>query len=74
MADVFVTGKIKQHNLFAVKGNPVLVVQKKPTVEEQDVQKRPGAVRVMSSVLYGLKSFADNKKNMVDVIVNGASY
>lgn len=74
VADVFVTGKIKQHNLFAVKGNPVLVVQKKPTVEEQDVQKRPGAVRVMSSVLYGLKSFADNKKNMVDVIVNGASY
>jgi hypothetical protein len=71
--DGYTTGKIKQHNLLAIKGNPVLVVQKMPSVKEQDAQKRMGRY-VISSVLYGYKSFADNKKQMVDMVVNAASF
>lgn len=62
-----------QHNLFGVKGNPYLVMQKAPKVTERIAQLRDGKVYI-NTVLYGTKTFADNAKAMVDVAIQCSTY
>ena len=62
-----------QHNLFGVKGNPYLVMQKAPKVSERVAQLRDGKVYI-NTVLYGTKTFADNAKAMVDVAIQDSTY
>lgn len=64
--DTWTTTKIKQHNLFGVKGNPVLVMQRSPSVVMKEEPKKLGK-NVLNGVLYGVKTFADNAKQMVNV-------
>lgn len=64
--DTWTAAKIKQHNLFGAKGNPVLVMQRTPKVTIKDVPDKLGK-NVLNGVLYGVKTFADNAKAMVNV-------
>lgn len=58
----------KQHNLLTVKGNPVLVMQKTPVVQVVEHQSRLGK-NIKNGVLFWVKSFRENKKQMVRVEV-----
>ena len=55
-----------QHNLFWVKGNPYLVIQRMPKVSPRDVQDKMGK-NYLNTVLYGVKTFRDNSYAMVNV-------
>lgn len=71
--DTWTTTKIKQHMLFGAKGNPVLVMQRDPSVLIKDAPKQMGK-NVLNAVLYGVKTFADNAKAMVNVEVNASAF
>jgi hypothetical protein len=62
-----------QHNLFAVRGNPTLVMQRKPAVKVDDAEKRMGKF-VKNAVLYGVKTFRDNSRRMVNVKVKASGF
>lgn len=62
-----------QHQLFGVRGNPVLVVQEEPNIEFVKAEKRKGYF-YQNTILYGWKTFADNAKQMVDVRVDCSAY
>lgn len=47
-------------------GNPTLVVQADPSVQVRDVETKLGK-NVLNGVLYGVKTFVDNAKQMVAV-------
>lgn len=64
--DTWTAAKIKQHCLFGVMGNPVLVMQRTPTVLRKDVPDKIGK-NIVNAVLYGVKTFTDNAKQMVNV-------
>lgn len=67
-ADIWTAATQLQRNLFGVKGNPVLVMQKKPSIEERK-ETRQLATNYLNGVLYKSKTFADNAVQMVDVRV-----
>lgn len=71
--DTWTSTKQIQHNLFGVVGNPVLVMQADPRVQIKEVPDKLGK-NVLNGVLYGVKTFADNAKQMVDVKINSSSY
>lgn len=71
--DTWTSTKIKQHCLFGIVGNPTLVVQRMPSVSIVEAQKRLGKF-IKNGVLYGVKTFADNAKRMVNVEVNASSF
>lgn len=71
--DTWTSTKIKQHCLFGIVGNPTLVVQRAPKVSIDGVPKRLGSY-IKNGVLYGVKTFADNAKRMVNVEVNSSSF
>lgn len=71
--DTWTTTKIKQHQLFGVKNNPVLVMQRSPSTVERPVQDKLGK-NYLNGVLYGVKTFADNAKQMVNVEVLCGSF
>lgn len=71
--DTWTAAKIKQHCLFGIKGNPVLVMQRKPSVVFRAEPKKLGG-NVLNGVLYGVKTFADNAKAMVNVELNASAF
>lgn len=71
--DTWTTTKIKQHQLFGVKNNPVLVMQRKPSIAQRPVQDKLGS-NYLNGVLYGVKTFADNAKQMVNVEILAWSF
>lgn len=71
--DTWTPGKIIQHNLFGVRYAPVCVVQSAPSVQVKDVQDKFGK-NVLNGVLYGVKTFQDNAKMMVNVKLAAASF
>ena len=72
-ANLWTQNAIIQHNLFAVRGNPTLVMQRKPAVKVDDAEKRMGKY-VKNAVLYGVKTFRDNSRRMVNVKVRAAGF
>lgn len=73
-ADVWTTALQKQHCVFGVaKACTTLVMQKKPQIQIKDVSARLGK-NILNGVLYGLKTFADDAKNMVRVELNASGY
>lgn len=71
--DTWTTTKIKQHCLFGAVGNPVLVTQRSPSVVIKDVPDKLGK-NILNGVLYGVKTFTDNAKAMVNVELNAANF
>lgn len=73
-ADIWTAVLQKQHQLFGIKNKcTTLVVQKKPSVEVERVQKRLSD-RIKNGMLYGLKTFADNAKYMVNVEIKSSGF
>lgn len=71
-ADVW-TGALQiQHQLFGKKGAIDLVIQKRPNVEIKEVQDKLGK-NVLPWTLYGLNTFTEGKKKLVDVRVRADS-
>lgn len=62
-----------QHNLFGVKGNPYLVVQRMPKVTEKSVPDKQGN-NYINTVLYAQKTFRDNSYAMVDVTIRSDAF
>jgi hypothetical protein len=73
IGNVWTTARILQHNLFAVRGNPTLVMQRKPAVKVDDAEKRMGKY-VKNAVLYGVRTFRDNSRRMVNVKVAASGF
>jgi hypothetical protein len=67
-SDVFTATAQLQHNLFGVKGNPYLIIQRMPKVSERMVQDKMGS-NYLNTVLFGYKTFKDNSYAMVDVTI-----
>ena len=66
--------KTIQHQMFGVKGAPTIVMQKEPmSPEVRDVQDKLGK-NILGGVLYGVKTFVDNAKMMVDVKIKASSF
>ena len=57
------------HYMFARKGVIHMAIQKYPSVQVKEISDRLG-VNIVSSCLYGIKTFAEGKTQMVDVKVN----
>lgn len=72
-ADVFTDTVAAQHCLFGQKGGITAVVQKEPVIKFQDAQKRFGRY-ILTGILYGIKTFADGAKKLVDVQIRSASF
>lgn len=67
-ADIWTAAKQIQHNVFGRKGATDVVVQKYPNLEIKDVQDKIGK-NMVPWTLYGLKTFSEGKKQLVDVKV-----
>lgn len=72
-ADVWTTTLQKQLLCFGIKGNPVLVMQKSPSVEIKDNPSRLGK-NILNGCLYGVKTFVDNAIRMVKVEIKSDTY
>lgn len=62
-----------QRCLFGVVGNPALALISKPKLTEKDVPKRLAKWYIIAAQ-YGLKTYADNSRNMVDIRINASTY
>lgn len=62
-----------QHNLFGVKWNPYLIMQRQPSVTEVEAQDKMGKY-FKNAVLYGVKTFHDNAQAMVDVTIRSDAF
>ncbi len=71
-ADVWTSALQIQHNLFGRKGAIDLVIQKRPNVEIKEVSDKLGK-NVLPYTLYGLKTFNEGTKELVDVNVRASS-
>lgn len=71
--DTWTAASQLQHNLFGVKGNPYLIIQRMPKVVERPVPDKMGS-NYLNSVLFGTKTFQDNSYAMVDVTIRSDSY
>lgn len=72
-ADVWTPALQKQHNLFGVVGNPVLIMQADPSVRIREVETKLG-VNVLNGVLYWVKTYSDNAKQMVNVEIQSSGF
>lgn len=62
-----------QHNLFGVKWNPYLIMQRQPSVTEVEAQDKMWKY-FKNAVLYGVKTFHDNAQAMVDVTIRSDAF
>lgn len=62
-----------QHQMFGGVGNPVLVMQKNPQIQIKEVPDKLGK-NILNGVLYGVKTFTDNAKAMVDVQIRSDAF
>jgi len=72
-ANVWTTARQLQRNLFGIKGNPVLVIQSKPSIVER-LETKQETTNYITSVLYKTKTFIDNAPKMVDVRLASSTY
>lgn len=71
--DTWTTTSQIQHNMFGAGEAPTIVMQSEPTVKIKDVPDKLGK-NVLNGVLYGVKTFADNAKRIVDVKIKSSSF
>jgi hypothetical protein len=71
--NVFTTGKQQIHALFSLSKSASLVVQKDPSMEENFVSGKIGRDYIAWTV-YGIKIFADQAPQIVQLAVNSASF
>lgn len=72
--DTWTVAKQKQNLMFGVKKKtPVLVVQRKPLVQVKEVQDKLGK-NILNGLLYGVKTFTDNAKMMVNVQIQSSTF
>jgi hypothetical protein len=62
-----------QHNLMGIKGNISLVIQKSPMPKVKDVETKMGS-NILNAILYGVKTFNDGAKQLVDVQIDSTSF
>lgn len=67
--------KYVTHALMARKGNPTCIMQMGfGTYEANKEPKQIGTVNHLRKIFYGVKSFDDNKKQMVNVLIDSTSF
>ena len=67
--------KYVTHALIAKQGNPTCVMQMGfGTYEANKEPKQIGTINHLRKVLYGVKSFEDERKSMVNVLIDSTSY
>jgi len=66
--DTWTATSQEQQALFGVVGNPYLVVQRMPKVVKKEVSNKFGA-NYLNGLLFGVKTFSDNAKKMVAVLI-----
>lgn len=71
--DAWQTTTFTQHNLFGATGAPTLVMQSMPAVMPKEVPDKLGK-NYLNSVLYGVKTFVDNAKMLVNVKIAGYTF
>lgn len=72
--DIWTTTLQKQHCVFGVKNKmTTLVMQKKPSVEVRK-EPRQQTDNIINTMLYGLKTFRDNAKCMVNVEIKADGF
>lgn len=71
--DAWSTTTQVQHNLFGRKGATTLVMQSEPKVQPKEVQDKLGK-NILNGVLYGVKTFADGAKQLVDVQIDSQTF
>lgn len=69
-ADGWTAAKNISHLLFGEKGAIDFVIQKQPTVDIDKAENRIGEWKIKPYTLFGLKTFADGVKRLVDVKVD----
>lgn len=73
VTDTWTAAKQIQYNMVCVRGNPVVVVQREPTVQMKEEPKKLGK-NVLNGVLYGYKTFQDNAKQMVNIKIASSTF
>jgi hypothetical protein len=71
--DTWTAASQLQHNLFGVIGNPTLVIQREPKIVEVQKQLQLGK-NYLNGVLFGVKTFVENAKQMVDLTIRCDTY
>lgn len=71
--DTWAATSQKQHNLFGKKGAITLVMQSDARPQVKDEPKKFG-VNILNGVLYGVKTFADGAKQLVNVELNSSTF
>lgn len=71
--DTWTTAKQIQQNLFIAGRAPTMVMQKTPGVQVKEVPDKLGK-NILNGCLYGVKTFNDNAKRMVNVKVASSGY
>ena len=71
--DTWTAAKEKQHNLFGRKGSITLVMQSDARPQVKQVPDKLG-VNILNGVLYGVKTFADGAKELVNVEIQSSTF
>ena len=71
--DLWTATKQKQHNLFGKKNAVTLVMQSDSRPQIKDVQDKLGK-NILNGVLYGVKTFADGAKQLVNVELQSSAF
>lgn len=71
--DTWTATSQKQHNLFGKKGAVTVVMQSDARIRIKDVQDKLG-VNILNGVLYGIKTFADGAKQLVNVEIDSSNF
>jgi len=71
-ADVWTPAKQKQHCVFGRKGAITTVVQKDPIPTVKEVPDKLGK-NILVGILYGWKTYADGKKQLVNVALDSSA-
>lgn len=72
--DTWTSTLIKQHCMFGIANRcTTLVMQRKPMIKVNDIPKQFGKY-ILNGVLFGIKSFQDNKEQMIRVELNASGF
>ncbi len=72
--DGFVSGKNISHLLFTKKGAIDFVIQRYPKIQVDSAEDRIEEFKIKPYTLFGVKTFSDGAKKMIDIKVDTTSY